>query len=242
MQLHCEKCRSPFRAEDVRLDIAVARCHVCDTAHDLSVRKAPEQAVVRSRPTLVRAKAALPPGLQVEDEGTATRISWRWFGLKHLLLLGFCIVWDGALLAVYTSVLTSGNAPLVSLLFPLIHVGVGVWLTYTALAGLLNRTEIDVSRAELTIRHGPLPWPGNKTLPGRSLAQLYVGEVFTKRNASQTAVYNLLAVDREGRKVTLLTNLEEKDQALYLEQVLEQRLGIEDASVDGELATRTQVA
>lgn len=243
MQLHCEKCRSPFGAEDVRLDIAVARCRVCDTVHDLSVRKAPAQEGVRSRPKLVRAKAALPPGFQVEDEGTATRISWRWFGLKYLAMLGFCVVWDGFLFFWYGTLLSSEHPPLVAALFPLIHVGAGVWITYTTLAGLLNSTRIDVSRSELTLRHGPLPWPGNKTLPGRSLAQLYVEEVTqTSNKGRQTTTYHLLAMDREGRKVKLLTNLEEKDQALYLEQLLEHRLGIEDAPVDGELATRTQVA
>ena len=241
MQLHCQTCHSPLRAEDVRLDIAVAKCHVCDAVFDLSGRKDPGQPVVPARPKLVRAKAAVPPRFHVEEQGTSTRISWRWFSAKHLMMLAFCVFWDGFLFFWYGTALTAKNPPLIMLLFPLLHVGVGVWLTYTTLAGLLNRTDIDVNRTELTLRHGPLPWPGNQTLPGRSLAQLYVEEVIKQRKNGQTTEYHLLAVDREGRKVKLLTNLDEKDQALYLEQLLERRLGIEDAPVDGELAVRTQV-
>ena len=58
----------------------------------------------------------------------------------------------------------------------------------------------------------------------------------------KTFTYNLFALDRKGRKVKLITGLMEKDQVLYLEQALERRLGIEDAPVDGGLATRTSAA
>lgn len=241
MQLHCETCHSPLRAEDVRLDIAVAKCHACGEVHDLSGRKASEQAGVPSRPKLVRAKAAIPARFQVEEQATSTHISWRWFGATHLAMLAFCVFWDGFLFFWYGSLLSAKNPPLIALLFPLLHVGAGVFLTYSTLAGLLNRTDIDVNRTELTLRHGPLPWPGNRTIPGRSLAQLYVEEVVKTRKGGQSVAYHLVAVDREGRKVKLLTNLDEKDQALFLEQMLERRLGIEDAPVDGEVAVRTQV-
>lgn len=242
MQLNCEVCRSPLRAEDVRLDIAVARCHACNAVYDLSGRKARGLDVPASRLKLQRAKAALPSRFEVEDDGTTARISWRWFTLKTLGLAAFCVFWDGFLVVWYGSTLRSPNTPTTAMLFSLLHVAAGVWITYTVLTGFFNHTRIEVNRALLTIRHSPLPWAGNRVLPGRSLAQLYGEEVVSRSRNGTSITYNLVALDREGRKVKLLTGLEEKDQVLWLEQTLERRLGIEDVPVDGELATRTQVA
>jgi hypothetical protein len=39
MQLSCEVCHTPLRAEDVRLDLAVAKCFSCNAVYDLSGRK-----------------------------------------------------------------------------------------------------------------------------------------------------------------------------------------------------------
>jgi len=74
------------------------------------------------------------------------------------------------------------------------------------------------------------------------LTQLYGEETAKTNKGNTTYTYNLFALDREGRKVKLLSNLTDKDQVLYLEQSLERRLGIEDAPVDGEIAVRTPAA
>jgi hypothetical protein len=231
-----------LRSEDVRLDIAVAKCRTCNAVYDLSGRKARGLATARTeKPKLVRAKAPLPARFQVDDNDGATRITWRWFTPAHIFLLLFCLAWDGFLVMWYGIALFT-DAPLIMSLFPLIHVAVGVGLTYTTLSGLVNRTTIEVSRSQLTIRHGPLPWTGNRTVPGREFTQLY-GEEQAKTNKGNTTYsYNLIALDREGRKVELLSNLTDKDQVLYLEQTLERRLGIEDAAVDGEIAARSPAA
>jgi hypothetical protein len=242
MQLTCEVCDTPLRPEDVRLDIAVAKCRACNAVYDLSGRKARGASVAGAeKRRLVRAKAPLPPRFKVEDSDGATRIQWRWFSAAHIFMLFFCIIWDGFLLVWY-GIAFATDSPLIMKLFPIIHVAVGVGLTYSTLAGFVNRTRIEVSRNALTIRHGPLPWTGNQTLPGRQLTQLY-GEESAKTNKGNTTYsYSLLALDREGRKIKLLSGLTDKDQVLYLEQALERRLGIEDAPVDGEIAARTPAA
>ncbi len=241
MQLHCEVCRAPLLVEDIRLDIAEARCHACNAVYDLSGRKARGLAEGMPRTKLRREKAPLPTRFHLEDDGAATRISWRWFRASHLALAALCIVWDGFLFVWYNIALSRGEWLMV--LFPVLHVLAGLGLTYSTLAGFLNSTRIEVRRDQLTIRHGPLPWRGNRTLPGRSLTQLYGEEVIQRSEGQRTGtVYNLVALDKEGRKVKLLTGLEQKELVLYLEQALERRLGIEDAPVEGEVAIRTHVA
>lgn len=242
MQLNCEVCGAALRAEDVRLDIAVAKCHVCNAVYDLSGRKARGLSLPTREKALSRPKAALPSRFQVEEDGQTTRISWRWLSIQHVFMAFFCLAWDSFLAVWYGAALSTENTPLIALIFPIAHLAVGVGLTYSTLAGFLNRTRIEVNRVRLTIRHGPLPWGGNQELPGRDLKQLYGVEVSRTSKGNTTRTYDLMALDREGRQVKLLSGLDEKDQVLYLEQALERRLGIEDAPVDGEIATRTSAA
>ena len=64
-----------LRAEDVRLDLAVAKCHSCNAVYDLSGRKARGVTVQPEAKPALRPKAALPPKFQVEEDGMATRIA-----------------------------------------------------------------------------------------------------------------------------------------------------------------------
>ncbi len=52
MQLTCEVCHSALRAEDVRLDLAVAKCHSCNAVYDLSGRKGAGHGRPAERPSL----------------------------------------------------------------------------------------------------------------------------------------------------------------------------------------------
>ncbi|AKJ00265.1 Hypothetical protein AA314_01891 [Archangium gephyra] len=216
-----------MRAEDVDFELSLAKCHACNAVYNLTGRRPP------SRP-----KAALPERFQVEEHGQGTTISWRWFRAYHVFMVFFCLLWNGFLFVWYFVALTH-EAPLIVTLFPLLHTGVGLFLIYMTVAGFVNSTRIEVSREELRIQHGPLPWSGNRTLSGRELTQVYGQEV---RGSKGSVSYSLLALDTQRRQVKLLTGLEAKEQALYLEQALERRLGIEDSPVEGELARRDQVA
>jgi hypothetical protein len=95
----------------------------------------------------------------------------------------------------------------------------------------VNSTRIAVEGGILTVRHGPLPWPGNRSLPVADLQQLFCEEVVGSKGSRS---YRLNAVLKTGKKLRLVTALKEPDQALYLEQLLETRLGIVDVAVAGE--------
>jgi hypothetical protein len=114
---------------------------------------------------------------------------------------------------------------------------VGVGLTYFTLAGFLNQTTIEVDTFRLSIRHGPLPWFGNCTLPAAEIGQLYCQERTRRQNnGGSSTTYSVSAVTKGGRQVKLVSTLEDQDQALFIEQQIEQYLGIEDRPVGGELA------
>jgi hypothetical protein len=127
------------------------------------------------------------------------------------------------------------NAPWIFALFPILHVTIGVGLTYFTLASLMNRTRISVESGLLRIRHGPLPWLGNLDLDTSTLEQLFCKEK-THRNKNGTSyTYEVWAVLRDGKSRKILSTSMEQDQAMFIEQKLEQALGIKDRHVAGEL-------
>ncbi len=243
MQMACEVCQAPLRPEDVRLDIAVAKCHSCNAVYDLAGRKGRGLTVTApDKPKLARAKAPMPSRFRVDDDGERARISWRWFKTSHLVMLFFSIGWDSFFVFLYYSVLSEADISLAVIFFSLGHVAVGLALTYASLGNLMNRTTVEVSRDHLRIRHGPLPWVGNLDAVGRKYTQLYGVEKTSGGEDNKTLVYDLKAMERSGKTVTLITELSHRDQVVYLEQTLERCLGIEDAPIEGEVATRINTA
>jgi len=146
----------------------------------------------------------------------------------------FCIFWDGFLVNWYRMSLGRG-APLSMILFPLIHVTAGVVLTYSTVAHLFNATIITATRRALSIRHGPVPWIGNREIQASDIEQLYCGEKVSRGRNGTSASYELCALMRDGGKVKLLSGLGEREEALFIEQRVEEQLGIADARVAGEL-------
>jgi hypothetical protein len=178
--------------------------------------------------------APIPEHISMEQTSTGLLFSYRWFSPAYIFVGLFAIGWDVFLVFWYT-LATSQDAPLVMLLFPIVHVLVGVGITYFALAGFLNKTFILVGEGKLTIQHAPLPWPGNRVLQASDLTQLYSEErVIRTRNGAQMK-YKLNAITREDKKISLMSNLTAPDQVRFLEHKLEEYLGITDVPVEGEM-------
>lgn len=189
--------------------------------------------------------APMPEKITREVLPDGVRFTYRWFGPKHVFLLFFCIAWIGFLVFWYRQA-TAGidwsggpaaieSSRLTMLLFPLLHVGVGAGLAYYTLCGFLNRTCVDISRQEIRIRLGPLPWFGSRTVPALQVAQVYREEIVRHHKNGSSTHYQLSAVLKDNRKLKLLSGVEAADMALYLEQEIERHLGIRDQAVAGEM-------
>ena len=229
--LHCPTCGSVIPGDEVILELSLARCTACRSVFDLAGRKGAElQADQPKRPP--RAQVPLPQKFVVDDRrhGGLT-VRWRWFQPAAYFLVFWCLIWDAALVSFLAG--AGGFAP-----FLIFHLAAGVGMTYWTLSLFLNSTVVEATRDRLSIRHGPLPWPGNLELTGREVAQLYGTEEIHRGKNGTSITYSLNAIDRQQHKKRLLKGLKEVEQVLWLEQALERHLGIEDAPVDGEVARR----
>ena len=175
----------------------------------------------------------LPDKLELRNTSSGIEIVRKWFGWQTVFLTAFAVFWDGFLLTWYSFTLPFGFS--FFNLFPLIHVAAGIGITYTALAGWLNTTRISVSQGKISVRHGPLPWLGNKDLDGSMLKQLYSKEKISRGRNSTSYSYEVHAVLSNGKNAKLVSGLESSEQALYIEQEIERYFGIVDTPVRGQI-------
>ena len=169
-------------------------------------------------------------------------VSYRWRNPVAYFLIFFCLFWDGFLVMWYGIGLTSGGGmPAMFFLFPLIHVAVGVGLTYYTICLFVNKTLIRADQRTLSVKHSPLPWPkGNKEIAVRDIQQLFVQE----KTGNKGHKYHILSAQlKSGKILTLLPNVSATpEELLQLERSIEDYLGIPDQPVIGEMAGRTKIA
>lgn len=169
--------------------------------------------------------------------GSQFILIYRWFTLYHVAALAFCLVWNGFMLNWYENVTIEDFAEFnMAAYFPLLHVAVGIALAYYVLCGFINRTRIVVTRSALTVRHGPLPWLGNRTFSSDEIDQLYCKEKTRQSGqGGSTTTYRVHVRTKSGYEKPLVTGLSTREQARYIEQEIEKFLEIRDERVVGEI-------
>lgn len=229
-----------MRGEDVDRRLAIVTCHHCGAIYDLTKRRVLEAQPEEETEPLPRAPAAMPERFTVVEEPRELTITWRWFRPSVFFLLFFTIAWNGFLLVWYGAALGisvggGGAASLCMILFPLGHVAVGIGLTYLVAAVFLNKTIVTVDSLALQVRHTPLPWYPAPKIPVDDLEQLFIKQKVRHTKSGPTSRFELRAVTRNETSKVVLKQLEEVEQALWLEQAIEDRLGIRDRAVAGEM-------
>jgi hypothetical protein len=140
------------------------------------------------------------------------------------VLIAIC--WDGGLVYLLATHAVPG----------MLYVGIGVWLTYYVIAGFVNRTRVAVGGGAVDVRIGPLPWPGSKRVEASDIEQIFCEMIIARsRGGTQFYAYCVNAVTSRSWKLTLVSGLEERDVALFLEREIEKALGITDEYVPGQL-------
>lgn len=238
--MRCKRCDAEIPAENVNVQTFVAHCTQCNSVFNFG----DPLDLARDQKTK-GLRVPMPKGFKVEDTGFELKITCRWFNFRSVFLFLCALFFNGMIGFMSITLIMgisqeTGRPPLVlAVLVP--FAGVGMALLYWALAGWLNRTEIKASPTSLDIKHGPLPFPGKRLDPG-NIVQLYCKERIhhhadsDRDGASTSYSYELHAITGDGKQEKLVTGLHESEQALYLEQQLEQFLKVENRPVAGELS------
>ena len=170
----------------------------------------------------------------IEERNGELNIEFRWMSLVAYFLVFFCIIWNGFLVFWYSIALADGIW--IMMVFPLIHVAVGIGLTYYTICMFVNKTLIKVSRDEISISFTPLPWKGAKTINTSDITQFYVKQKVSNGKNGQTVTYELWMKDQTGRdkKFSSGPDMSTVEEVRLLEEQIEKFLGIRDQPVQGE--------
>lgn len=225
--LTCPSCGGKVQIDDRQRRFT---CQYCGNEHILQTTAVPAPAAHAA----LRPRIPTPDSVHIEKNGRNLTMVQRWFSLKYIPLAFFCIVWAGFLIFWYSMAFGQGMQ-WVFLVIPLVHLAVGVGLTYYTLAGFFNRTVLEITPAEITVRFEPLPWMGEKRLKTADLKQFFCKERASRRRNGMVYTYQLYGVTHDDHQVLLLGNLDSPDFALFFEQQIEGWLRIENQPVAGEI-------
>jgi hypothetical protein len=222
----------------------LSRCSGCGNVFEFDERLNEALDAVRPRDA-APPDGPLPFGIQLHREDSAPahseasatakgrgrlRIVRRWLSLDSVMMLVAAIVCDVVVVKMFRVFSGPETAATLVVMSPLL--AICLWLSYSGLAGVINRTVIVVDERAFVVRHGPLPARGNCAVALSELLQLFTVEVAGPRGAR---VYELRAHLRNGPTVTIAKNLSSPSQALFIERAVEHHAGIEDSIMPGEV-------
>lgn len=236
MKIYCESCGSEIPAANINLQDRMAKCESCNNIFSISQLldgMAPQRpSPAQKESYFAKAEISLPKGISVDQDYDGLIITRKWFNLTTIFLTFFCAFWDGFMIMWFSISISTEAYEMAA--FGSIHAIVGICLTYWCIASYINKTTIKVSSYLIKIKHSPLPFPGSKEFTISQLEQVYAKERVVRGKNGTTTYYDLYIID--GNKHTkVVSNLINKEQALYIEQEIEKYLDIEDRYVPGSV-------
>jgi hypothetical protein len=227
LALKCPSCGSLLQMQDFDVANGVVKCSYCRALMPLPSR-GPDVPV-----SVPKAPVEMPKRITVQNTMDGIEIQRRWFTPTVFFLIFFCIFWDGFLVFWY-SIASQRGSPVIMSIFPLVHVAAGVFITYLTFATMVNTTRIAVGRGLIKVRHGPLPWWGQLTMPVDDFKQFYCKEKLHHNKNGSHYTYEVWAALKSGDSKKILSSLNEREQAIFIEQEIERALNLKDHHVSGE--------
>lgn len=238
MEIRCTTCKAPIPVDDINIDTVLAKCRSCNSVFDFSGQVERTQTLSPAKLRRDRGEIAMPRGFKIDDKGPRLTITRRWGRGPGCFFLFFSLFWNAVTWTIGIAAFmgkTKAPAPTGLFLIPFVLIGAATF--YAAIALLSNRTEIRMDGRRLTVVTKPIPWPGSRNLDAAAIDQLFcVDYVAYSQNDVPQHRFAVEALMKDGRKLRLIRGMEEPDQALYLEGLLEKRLGIQDRPMPGEIS------
>lgn len=228
MKIMCPACNREVNAEDIELSQKIAKCAGCNNIFSFSDK------VFSSSSAMERPNIEMPKQFEIRSDGQGLEIIRRWFGLATIPLLVFCVFWNGFMAVWFTIAITQKQFTMAA--FGSLHAAVGLGILYTTLAQFFNTTTIRVSYDSVTVRHSPMPWPGQKTVVRADVKQFFSQEDTYETKHGHGHTYAVRLLTQNEKTIDIITGLADRNEALFVEQQVEKYLGIRDENVSGELS------
>ncbi len=170
-------------------------------------------------------------GVTISQRGLELVIERRWFDRDYTVpatsravlfnvFLGFLFYKSSSL---FLEPNTGTISPVIVIPFILLATGIG--LAYSVATDWLNRTVIVINRATISVRHGPLPWPGNKVVLVVGIKRLHAVMSEWGRSVRRRRLYtfDLVAEAADGQRTKIAGGFKQPEAA---KQAMEKYLSI----------------
>ena len=148
----------------------------------------------------------------IEDQNFL-EITYRWYEPYHKAACIFFGVWNilsfilfyNELLKLVSGQMPALKAAAATLLFVLLWLGPVYWMLVLA----LNRTVIQLTRKEMVVRHGPLPYfISDEIFPTRDLRNIWLENADPESEEGEGAT-DIIAVLKNGEERTVIKNVKD---------------------------------
>jgi hypothetical protein len=157
----------------------------------------------------------------VERDGAALQITWKWgSSAAAIFLFAVAIGWFSLnrFMANLGRPAHPDKADSILLVWAIVP---ALMYAYYGLAHLLNRIVIRVDAKLLTMRHGPVSWPGARTIPIAEIDQIYSEEyVSHEGRGGGGTYYRVKLIYRNGKEVNLLPGVSDPTKAEFIVNLL----------------------
>jgi len=176
-----------------------------------------------------------PRGIQVEEVDGTMQIIRKWYSPIYIFLMLFTLSWNAFFIYYIFIYKTQEAGESTFNIMPYVNFVIGFGLLYYNITGLINKTTITLKHKKISVRNSPLPWPGNMEIKSEDVEQLFVKENIRRTKSSVIILFNVFIITKKNKRVKLVKNLDDKDQALYIEAILEDKLHIQDRVIPDEV-------
>ena len=196
-----------------------------------------------------------PPGssgsLLFLARGNELEIVWRWFSYRsvvkifvYLLATGFVYFLSYSLFQKWD--LAPAGSGLHLPVVPLAVLFIGIIFVYKLVATCLNRSCIVIGREFLSVRHGPVPWPGNFSVAIVDIRFLHATHKQpgpgNKRQLAQRRIYEVHVYMRDGKIAKLVTGFDEGEHVLQIVREMEKCSGLKPVRPNPQVVPQVEGA
>jgi hypothetical protein len=172
----------------------------------------------------------IPEKIQIDESFGQCTITLPWFKPMAWFLVVFCLFWNGFLLFWMLA-----PTPIFFKLFAIIHVAVGVGLTWYTISLFVNTTTVKIDHQTLQISSSPLWLPGYglTTLQRSELKQIYIREHIATNKGNTRVSYQLYALNHQLQSKKLPISHEDAEQMFFIKHKVEHYFNIQPEEVTG---------
>jgi hypothetical protein len=224
----CPRCASSIAAERVDVARQIATCTACNNLVDLAPQFAAAAVATQGAPAepprpKARPPVSLPPGMAMTQGPAGLVLTRRWLRGKHFVMLAVLMPLTAALAWAWQTQGFKGWMGVAAFFL--------VSWDFMLVSMFVNSTTITIGEHAIDVRHGPLP---SLFFKAQRVPVANVEQIFA---APFGGLFEVGVVLRDKTRIPLVRPVVSEEQALFVEQQIERRLGLVDVEVAGELGS-----